>query len=95
MIPQRLLFSGEAHRIVSLLPAGLSFHFVVFEENLTIVGFYRPDEAELFAKSAQNAYEQFRDKAAFSRSMPVCLILMFGLDEIKFLEKKKDTKKNA
>ncbi|XVE54626.1 hypothetical protein DITRI_Ditri03aG0097200 [Diplodiscus trichospermus] len=31
----------------------------------------RPDEAELFAKSAQNAYKQFRDKAAFSRSMPV------------------------
>lgn len=31
----------------------------------------RPDEAELFAKSAQNAYTQFRDKAAFSRSMPV------------------------
>ncbi|KAK4567892.1 hypothetical protein RGQ29_003602 [Quercus rubra] len=31
----------------------------------------RPDEAELFAKSAQNAYMQFRDKAAFSRSMPV------------------------
>ncbi|WCJ22059.1 signal peptide peptidase [Euphorbia peplus] len=31
----------------------------------------RPDEAELFAKSAQHAYKQFRDKAAFSRSMPV------------------------
>ncbi|XP_039040286.1 serine protease SPPA, chloroplastic [Hibiscus syriacus] len=31
----------------------------------------RPDEAELFAKSAQNAYKQFRDKAASSRSMPV------------------------
>ncbi|KAK6276068.1 hypothetical protein POUND7_005777 [Theobroma cacao] len=31
----------------------------------------RLDEAELFAKSAQNAYKQFRDKAAFSRSMPV------------------------
>ncbi|XP_007037705.2 PREDICTED: serine protease SPPA, chloroplastic isoform X1 [Theobroma cacao] len=31
----------------------------------------RSDEAELFAKSAQNAYKQFRDKAAFSRSMPV------------------------
>ncbi|KAG9160043.1 hypothetical protein Leryth_005787 [Lithospermum erythrorhizon] len=30
-----------------------------------------PDEAELFAKSAQNAYEQFRNKAAFSRSMSV------------------------
>lgn len=30
---------------------------------------FRPDEAELFAKSAQNAYKQFRDKAAFSRSM--------------------------
>ncbi|XP_077237699.1 serine protease SPPA, chloroplastic-like [Tasmannia lanceolata] len=32
---------------------------------------FRPDEAELFAKSAQYAYEQFRDKAAFSRSMTV------------------------
>ncbi|XP_077221850.1 serine protease SPPA, chloroplastic-like [Tasmannia lanceolata] len=32
---------------------------------------FRPDEAELFAKSAQNAYKQFRDKAAFSRSMTV------------------------
>ncbi|XP_022135407.1 serine protease SPPA, chloroplastic [Momordica charantia] len=32
---------------------------------------FRPDEAELFAKSAQNAYRQFRDKAAFSRSMTV------------------------
>ncbi|KAA8541105.1 hypothetical protein F0562_025068 [Nyssa sinensis] len=32
---------------------------------------FRPDEAELFAKSAQNVYKQFRDKAAFSRSMTV------------------------
>ncbi|CAN6585002.1 unnamed protein product [Malus baccata var. baccata] len=32
---------------------------------------FRPEEAELFAKSAQNAYKQFRDKAAFSRSMTV------------------------
>ncbi|KAK4781928.1 hypothetical protein SAY86_016030 [Trapa natans] len=32
---------------------------------------FRPDEMELFAKSAQNAYRQFRDKAAFSRSMHV------------------------
>ncbi|KAA8542341.1 hypothetical protein F0562_023523 [Nyssa sinensis] len=31
----------------------------------------RSDKAELFAKSAQNAYKQFRDKAAFSRSMTV------------------------
>ncbi|CAL5362467.1 unnamed protein product [Camellia sinensis] len=30
---------------------------------------FRPDEVELFAKSAQNAYKQFRDKAAYSRSM--------------------------
>lgn len=36
---------------------------------------YRPDEAELFAKSAQNVYKQFRDKAAFSRSMTVCFKL--------------------
>ncbi|THF98565.1 hypothetical protein TEA_020108 [Camellia sinensis var. sinensis] len=32
---------------------------------------FRPDEEELFAKSAQNAYKQFRDKAALSRSMTV------------------------
>ncbi|KAK7281700.1 hypothetical protein RIF29_09910 [Crotalaria pallida] len=32
---------------------------------------FRPDEAELFSKSAQNAYKQFRDKAALSRSMSV------------------------
>ncbi|KAK6925178.1 Peptidase S49 [Dillenia turbinata] len=32
---------------------------------------FRPDEAELFAKSARSAYAQFRDKAALSRSMPV------------------------
>ncbi|KAL9243332.1 hypothetical protein vseg_017232 [Gypsophila vaccaria] len=32
---------------------------------------FRPDEAELFAKSARHAYTQFRDKAAYSRSMPV------------------------
>ncbi|CAN0876983.1 Serine protease SPPA, chloroplastic [Linum grandiflorum] len=31
----------------------------------------RAHEAELFEKSAQNAYKQFRDKAAFSRSMDV------------------------
>ncbi|CAJ2664696.1 unnamed protein product [Trifolium pratense] len=32
---------------------------------------FRPHEAELFAKRAQNIYEQFRDKAALSRSMTV------------------------
>ncbi|XP_024170321.1 serine protease SPPA, chloroplastic isoform X1 [Rosa chinensis] len=30
---------------------------------------FKPEEAELFAKSAQNSYKQFRDKAASSRSM--------------------------
>ncbi|KAI3463800.1 hypothetical protein Pfo_020463 [Paulownia fortunei] len=32
---------------------------------------FRADEAELFAKSAENAYKSFRDKAASSRSMTV------------------------
>ncbi|KAI9117552.1 hypothetical protein K1719_011718 [Acacia pycnantha] len=32
---------------------------------------FRPDEAKLFAESAQHAYKQFRDKAALSRSMTV------------------------
>lgn len=33
---------------------------------------YRDDEAEHFAKRAQDMYNQFRDKAAVSRSMTVC-----------------------
>lgn len=32
---------------------------------------FRPEEAGLFAKSAQYAYTQFRDEAAYSRSIPV------------------------
>ncbi|KAJ9677171.1 hypothetical protein PVL29_022259 [Vitis rotundifolia] len=32
---------------------------------------FRPDEAELFAKSAQNEYKQFCDTVAFSRSMAI------------------------
>ncbi|KAI3504727.1 hypothetical protein L1887_26405 [Cichorium endivia] len=32
---------------------------------------FRPDEEKLFAESAQNSYAQFRNKAAFSRSMSV------------------------
>eukprot|EP00245_Coleochaete_scutata_P009806 TRINITY_DN3318_c0_g2_i1.p1 TRINITY_DN3318_c0_g2~~TRINITY_DN3318_c0_g2_i1.p1 ORF type:complete len:675 (-),score=159.34 TRINITY_DN3318_c0_g2_i1:158-1915(-) len=32
---------------------------------------FRPEEAEYFAKSAQNFYESFRGKAAASRGMPV------------------------
>ncbi|KAI4303748.1 hypothetical protein MLD38_039344 [Melastoma candidum] len=32
---------------------------------------FRPEEADLFSKMAQNAYKMFRDKAAFSRGMPV------------------------
>ncbi|XP_059303780.1 serine protease SPPA, chloroplastic isoform X2 [Lycium ferocissimum] len=35
---------------------------------------FRPEEAELFAKSAQHAYTQFRDKAALSRSMKVSVV---------------------
>jgi hypothetical protein len=38
----------------------------------------RPDEAELFAKSTQHAYRQFRDKAAFSRSMDVSIVVNIG-----------------
>ncbi|KAG6413175.1 hypothetical protein SASPL_125879 [Salvia splendens] len=39
---------------------------VVYERDL-----FMDDEAELFAKSAQNAYRGFRDKAASSRSMTI------------------------
>jgi hypothetical protein len=40
--------------------------------NPSLSPWYRPHEAELFAKKAQNIYKQFRDKAALSRSMTVC-----------------------
>jgi protease-4 len=32
---------------------------------------FTPEESELFDRSAQHAYESFRDKAAGSRGMPV------------------------
>ncbi|KAG8388005.1 hypothetical protein BUALT_Bualt02G0080100 [Buddleja alternifolia] len=42
---------------------------------------FRADEAELFAKRAQDMYERFRNKAAFSRSMTVCYsVSNFTLD---------------
>lgn len=42
-----------------------------------VIYFHRPDEAELFEKSAQNAYASFRDKAAMSRSMSVRIVLRY------------------
>lgn len=45
------------------------------DHSLSFSAIYRPDEAELFSKSVQHAYKQFRDKAAFSRSMTVRFIL--------------------
>jgi protease-4 len=38
----------------------------------------KPEEAELFEKSAQHAYQLFRDKAALSRSMPVFVPILFS-----------------
>ncbi|KAL6994999.1 hypothetical protein U1Q18_005134 [Sarracenia purpurea var. burkii] len=46
---------------------------IIVAENLTLTGsiWVVTDEAELFARSAQNAYKQFQGKAAFSRLMTV------------------------
>jgi hypothetical protein len=44
--------------------------------------FDRPDEAELFKKSAQNAYALFRDKAAMSRSMAVRICLSYRIAHV-------------
>ncbi|KAI3820923.1 hypothetical protein L1987_08477 [Smallanthus sonchifolius] len=50
---------------------------------------FKPDEEKLFAEDAQNFYEQFRDKAACSRSMSVCVDAIGGFSRAVAIAKHK------
>ncbi|KAJ6970121.1 serine protease SPPA [Populus alba x Populus x berolinensis] len=82
IVAENLSLTGSIGVVTGKFSLGKLYEKIGFNKEIISRGKYaellaadqrplRPDEAELFAKSAQNAYEQFRDKAAFSRSMPV------------------------
>ncbi|KAH8487296.1 hypothetical protein H0E87_026027 [Populus deltoides] len=81
IVAENLTLTGSIGVVTGKFSLGKLYEKIGFNKEIISRGKYaellaadqrplRPDEAELFAKSAQNAYEQFRDKAAFSRSMP-------------------------
>ncbi|MBA0881733.1 hypothetical protein Goshw_024180, partial [Gossypium schwendimanii] len=82
IVAENLTLTGSIGVVTGKLNLGKLYEKIGFNKEVISRGRYaellaaeqrpfRPDEAELFEKSAQNAYKQFRDKAAFSRSMPV------------------------
>ncbi|CAM8912164.1 unnamed protein product [Rhodiola kirilowii] len=82
IVAENLTLTGSIGVVTAKFNLGKLYEKVGFNKEIISRGKYaevnaadqrpfRPDEAELFSKSAQNAYRQFRDKAAFSRSMPV------------------------
>ncbi|KAM3751169.1 hypothetical protein ACB098_04G088500 [Castanea mollissima] len=82
IVAENLTLTGSIGVVTGRFNLGKLYEKIGFNKEILSRGKYaeflaadqrplRPDEAELFAKSAQNAYMQFRDKAAFSRSMPV------------------------
>ncbi|KAJ8752251.1 hypothetical protein K2173_003887 [Erythroxylum novogranatense] len=82
IVAEKLTLTGSIGVVTGKFNLGKLYEKLGFNKEILSRGKYaellaaeqrplRPDEAELFAKSAQHAYEQFRDKAAFSRSMPV------------------------
>ncbi|XP_043700963.1 serine protease SPPA, chloroplastic isoform X2 [Telopea speciosissima] len=82
IVAENLSLTGSIGVVTGKFNLGKLYEMIGFNKDIISRGKYaeltaaeqrpfRPDEAELFAKSAQNAYMQFRDKAAFSRSMTV------------------------
>lgn len=82
IVAEKLTLTGSIGVVTGKLNLGKLYERIGFNKEIISRGSFaelyaaeqrpfRPDEAELFAKSAQNAYRQFRDKAAFSRSMTV------------------------
>ncbi|CAK7323177.1 unnamed protein product [Dovyalis caffra] len=82
IVAENLTLTGSIGVVTGKFNLGKLYEKIGFNKEIISRGKYaellaaeqrplRADEAELFAKSAQNAYKQFRDKAAFSRSMPV------------------------
>ncbi|XP_030521610.2 LOW QUALITY PROTEIN: serine protease SPPA, chloroplastic [Rhodamnia argentea] len=82
IVAESLTLTGSIGVVTGKLNLGNLYEKIGFNKEIVSRGKYaellaaeqrpfRPDEAELFAKMANNAYKMFRDKAAFSRSMPV------------------------
>ncbi|KAJ9174122.1 hypothetical protein P3X46_017185 [Hevea brasiliensis] len=82
IVAENLTLTGSIGVVTGKFNLGKLYERIGFNKEIISRGKYaellaaeqrpmRPDEAELFARSAQNAYKQFRDKAAFSRSMAV------------------------
>ncbi|XP_057420423.1 serine protease SPPA, chloroplastic-like [Lotus japonicus] len=82
IVAESLTLTGSIGVVIGKFNLGKLYEKIGFNKEIISRGKYaellaaeqrsfRPDEAELFAKSAQNVYKQFRDKAAFSRSMTV------------------------
>ncbi|RDX74742.1 Serine protease SPPA, chloroplastic, partial [Mucuna pruriens] len=82
IVAESLTLTGSIGVVTGKLNLGKLYEKIGFNKEIISRGRYaelrtaeqrsfRPDEAELFSKYAQHAYKQFRDKAAFSRSMTV------------------------
>ncbi|KAG2407823.1 hypothetical protein LR48_Vigan01g269800 [Vigna angularis] len=82
IVAESLTLTGSIGVVTGKLNLGKLYEKIGFNKEIISRGRYaelraaeqrsfRPDEAELFSKSVQHAYKQFRDKAAFSRSMTV------------------------
>ncbi|KAK7388818.1 hypothetical protein VNO78_23645 [Psophocarpus tetragonolobus] len=82
IVAESLTLTGSIGVVTAKFNLGKLYEKIGFNKEIISRGRYaelgaaeqrslRSDEAELFSKSAQHAYKQFRDKAALSRSMSV------------------------
>ncbi|XP_057722923.1 serine protease SPPA, chloroplastic-like [Arachis stenosperma] len=82
IVAESLTLTGSIGVVTAKFNLGKLYEMIGFNKEIISRGRYaellaaeqrsfRPHEAELFAKSAQRIYKQFRDKAALSRSMTV------------------------
>ncbi|MED6155868.1 hypothetical protein PIB30_009341 [Stylosanthes scabra] len=82
IVAESLTLTGSVGVVTAKFSLGKFYEKIGFNKEIISRGRYaellaaeqrplRPHEAELFAKSAQRIYKQFRDKAALSRSMTV------------------------
>ncbi|KAL5725643.1 hypothetical protein ACHQM5_008766 [Ranunculus cassubicifolius] len=82
IVAESLTLTGSIGVVIGKFNLGRLYEKIGFNKEIISRGKYaeltaaeqrpfRPEEAELFARSAENSYKQFRDKAAVSRSMSV------------------------
>lgn len=82
IVAEKLTLTGSIGVVTGKFNLGKLYEYIGFNKEIISRGRYaetfaadhrpfREDEAELLAKRAQDMYKQFRDKAAFSRSMTV------------------------